>query len=146
MEKRIRIGKLQPAAYKAMMAMEAYIDQTALEPLHKELIRIRASQVNGCAYCLDMHTKDARKLGETEQKLYLIAAWREAAGVFSEEERAILALTEEITLIQHHVSDATYQKALSLFGEVKLAQLIMMIISINMWNRVGVSQQMLPGE
>lgn len=146
MEKRIRIGKLQPAAYKAMMAMEAYTSQTAINPLHKELIRIRASQLNGCAYCLDMHTKDARKLGETEQRLYLVAAWREATGIFTEEERSILSLTEEVTLIQNHVSDATYRKALAVLGDQLLAQVIMMIITINMWNRIGVSQQMLPGE
>lgn len=146
MEKRIRIGKLQPAAYKAMMAMEEYTSHTSINPLHKELIRIRASQINGCAYCLDMHTKDARKLGETEQRLYLVSAWREAADLFTEEEKIILALTEEVTLIHNHLSDATYRKALAVLGETLLAQVIMLIITINMWNRMGVSQQMQPGE
>jgi len=145
MEKRIHIGKVQPEAYKAMMVLEKYIDSTGLKPLHKEMIRIRASQINGCAYCLDMHTTDARKLGETEQRIYLLQAWKETA-LFTEEEKAILALTEEITLIHHHVSDATYQKAAAIFDETYLAQIIMLIININMWNRIGIFSQMQPGD
>lgn len=145
MKQRIRIGKVQPEAYKAMMAMEKYIAGTGLNPLHKEMIRIRASQINGCSYCLDMHTKDARKIGETEQRIYLLSAWKETH-LYSSEERAILALTEEITLIQGQVSDAVYEEALSVLGEEYLAQVIMLIICINMWNRIGISGKMEPGE
>lgn len=145
MNQRIRIGKVQPLAYKAMLSMEKYIDGTGLKPLHREMIRIRASQINGCSYCLDMHTRDARKLGETEQRIYLLSAWRETK-LYSGEERAILALTEEITLIQGQVSDAVYDQALSVLGEEYLAQVIMLIICINMWNRIGITGKMEPGE
>lgn len=89
---------VQPEAYAAMMALEKYLDSTGIDPLHKELIKVRASQLNGCAFCLDKHTKDARKLGETEQRLYLLGAWWEAPQ-FSEQERTILVMTEEITFI-----------------------------------------------
>ncbi|MDE3254047.1 MAG: carboxymuconolactone decarboxylase family protein [Bacteroidota bacterium] len=145
MQQRIRMGKVQPEAYKVMLSMEKYIDGTGLKPLHKEMIRIRASQINGCSYCLDMHTRDARKLGETEQRIYLLSAWKETR-LYTAEERAILALTEEITLIQGQVSDAVYDDALSLLGEEYLAQVIMLIICINMWNRIGISGKMEPGE
>lgn len=145
MNQRIRIGKVQPLAYKAMLSMEKYIDGTGLKPLHREMIRIRASQINGCSYCLDMHTRDARKLGETEQRIYLLSAWRETK-LYSGEECAILALTEEITLIQGQVSDAVYDQALSILGEEYLAQVIMLIICINMWNRIGITGKMEPGE
>ena len=145
MQKRIHIGKVQPEAYKAMMAMEKYIDGTDLKPLHKELIRIRASQLNGCAYCLDMHTADARKLGETEQRIYLIQAWKETE-LFTAEEKAILALTEEVTQISNHVSSVTYQNAAAIFDETYLAQIIMLIITINMWNRIGIFSQLQPGD
>lgn len=145
MQKRIHIGKVQPEAYRAMMAMEKYIDGTGLKPLHKELIRIRASQLNGCSYCLDMHTVDARKLGETEQRIYLLQAWKET-NLFTEEEKAILALTEEITLISNHVSDETYQNAAAVFDEAYLAQIIMLIITINMWNRIGIVSKLQPGD
>lgn len=145
MKKRIRIAEWQPEAYKAMLTMEKYIDGTKLNPLHKELIRIRASQINGCGYCLDMHTKDARKIGETEQRIYLLTAWKET-NLYTKEERCILALTEEITLISGQVSDATYEQAVTILGEEYLAQVIMLIICINMWNRIGVACKMEPGE
>jgi AhpD family alkylhydroperoxidase len=144
MEQRMNIKELQPAAYKGMYELEKFLGTTDVAPLHKELIKIRASQINNCAYCLNMHTKDARMLGETEQRIYLISAWREAY-VFTEEERAILELTEEVTLLsQHGVSDAVYNRSIALFGEVKTAQLIMNIITINAWNRIAVSTRMKP--
>lgn len=97
-----------------MLALEEYMAGTQIAPLHKELIKIRASQINGCAFCIDKHTKDARKLGETEQRIYLLNAWHEAEEHFSEEERIILAMTEEITLIHRHgLSSETYQKAVA---------------------------------
>jgi AhpD family alkylhydroperoxidase len=95
---------LEPKAYEAMQALENYLETTIVSPIHKELIRIRASQINGCAYCINMHTKDARAIGETEQRIYALNAWRETP-FFSPEERAILALTEKITNIKHGVSD-----------------------------------------
>lgn len=141
MQNRINISKMLPNAYKAMLGMENYIATTQLKPIHKELIKIRASQINGCAYCLDMHTRDARKLGETEQRLYLVSAWKETR-LFTEEERVILQLTEEVTLISHHVSDETYAKAIAVFDASYLAEIVMMIIVINMWNRMGVFSQL----
>jgi len=141
METRKKMEEVAPEAYKAMFGLEKYIASTSLTPLHKELIKIRASQINGCAYCVNMHTADARKLGETEQRIYLLNVWRES-DVYTEEEKALLALTEEVTLISNHVSDATYQNALRLLGDRYLAEAIMMIITINAWNRIGITTGM----
>ncbi|MDW8848985.1 carboxymuconolactone decarboxylase family protein [Flavobacterium sp. MMLR14_040] len=138
MTSRIIIPTVAPQAYQAMMNLEKYISTTSLTSVHKELIKIRASQINGCAYCINMHTADARKYGVSEQRIYLLSAWREA-DVYSQEEKAILALTEEITLITNHVSDEVYQNAANLFDEKYLAEIIMMIITINAWNRIGIS-------
>jgi len=144
MEKRINIMETEPAAYQAMYALEKYMQTTQLSDTEKELIKIRASQINGCAFCLNMHTRDARKYGETEQRIYLLNAWRETK-LFTGEERAILALTEEVTLIGGHgVSDATYQTAEKLFGEKRLAQIIMAIVTINAWNRIAITTQLQP--
>jgi len=127
-----------------MYGIEKYLGASKLDPSHKELIKIRASQINNCAYCLDMHTRDALKYGETMQRLFVLSAWRET-DFFTEQERAILALTEEMTLISHHgVSDETYAKAAALFDEEYLGQLIMAIVAINMWNRIGVTTHMKP--
>jgi len=137
------MGKTEPNAYKAMLTFNKYVDSTEITPIHKELIKIRASQINGCAYCLNMHTRDARKIGETEQRIYLLNAWRETS-LFSEEERAILALTEEVTLISGHVSDATYSKAVLVLGELYTSQVIMVAIIINSWNRIAISTNLPP--
>ena len=142
MEKRINIQQLEPEAYKAMYTLEKYLQTTQLTDTHKELLKIRASQINGCAFCLNMHTKDARKYGETEQRIYLLNAWKETS-LFTEEEKILLALTEEITLISNGgVSEETYQKAKIIFSENYLAQIIMAIITINAWNRIAVSTHM----
>lgn len=138
MKPRIVIPKVAPEAYQAMLGLEKYIASTSLTPIHKELIKIRASQINGCAYCINMHTTDARKLGLSEQRIYLLSAWREA-DVYTEEEQAILALTEEVTLISNHVSEEVYQNATLFFDERYLAEIIMMIITINAWNRIGIT-------
>lgn len=140
MKKRIDIVANQPEAYKAMAAMENYVKTSDLSPIHKELIKIRASQINGCAYCINMHTIDARKAGESEQRIYLLNAWRDT-NLYNEEEKAILALTEEITLIQNQVSDETYDKAEALFDEAYLAQIIMAIVTINAWNRLAITSR-----
>lgn len=140
MENRINIGQLEPNGYKALLGLESYMATTKLEKKHKELIKIRASQINGCAFCINMHTKDARKNGETEERIYLLNAWREVNGLYSDEERAILALTEEMTLIaQGGVSKETYEKLTSLFDENYIAQLMMMVITINGWNRLSIA-------
>ncbi|WP_374164310.1 carboxymuconolactone decarboxylase family protein [Arcticibacter sp. MXS-1] len=139
MKTRIDILKAEPQALQAMYGLEKYLQSTELSHAHNELIKIRTSQINGCAYCLDMHTRDARKYGETEQRIYLLNAWREA-GLFSKEEQAILALTEEVTLISKGgVSDETYEKALELPGEKYLNQVIVAIVVINGWNRIAIS-------
>lgn len=143
MNNRIKINQADPAAYKAMLALEHYVESTTLTTKHKDLIKIRASQINGCTYCIDIHTRDARKAGETEQRIYGLISWRETP-FFDEQERAILALTEEVTLIGNKVSDQTYNAAAALFDEAYLAQLIMAIITINAWNRIGVSTKMEP--
>ncbi|MEO8239858.1 MAG: carboxymuconolactone decarboxylase family protein [Flavobacterium sp.] len=138
MKPRIVIPTVAPEAYQALMNLEGYISKTSLTPTHKELIKIRASQINGCAFCINMHTADARKYGETEQRIYLISAWREA-DIYTEEEKAIFALTEEVTLIGNHVSDEVYQNAANLFDEKYLAEIILAIITINSWNRFAIT-------
>ena len=139
MEKRIDILANQPLAGKALMGLETYLANTQLSKTHKELIKIRASQINGCAFCIDMHTKDALKYGETTQRIFLLNAWRETS-LFTPEEKVLLALTEEVTLIQQQgLTDQTYQKALAVFDESDLAQLIMAVITINAWNRIAIS-------
>ena len=144
METRIDIQKTEPAAYQAMYALEKYLAGSQLNPTHKELIKMRTSQINGCAFCLNMHSVDARKLGETEQRIYLLNAWKET-NLYTEEEQAILALTEEVTLITNHVSDTTFDKAAKLFDENYLAQIIMAIVTINAWNRIAITSRTMVG-
>jgi len=142
--KRTNILQAQPDTYKAMSALETYVSSTEITPIHKELIKLRASQINGCAYCLDMHSKDARKLGETEQRIYTLSAWRETP-FFDEKEQAILALTEEVTLINKGgVSDDTYNKAVEVLGDKYVGQVIMAIITINAWNRIAIGLHFQP--
>jgi len=139
MKERFILNEVLPAAYNAMLGLYKFETTTGIAPLHKELIKIRASQINGCGYCLNMHTRDARKMGETEQRIFLISTWRDVPQ-FSEEERTILAMTEEVTLIsQKGLTEETYQKALAQFGETGVAELLMHIITINAWNRIGIS-------
>jgi AhpD family alkylhydroperoxidase len=145
METRFLMGKVQPDSYKAMSALDSYVRSSDIDKFQQEMIRIRASQINGCAYCVNHHSADALKLGATPQKLFLINVWREAPNVFNDEEQLILAMTEEITLIhQHGLSDEHYDHAIELFGEQKTAQIIMSIITINAWNRIGVGLKMEP--
>ncbi|KGO92145.1 carboxymuconolactone decarboxylase family protein [Flavobacterium subsaxonicum] len=143
MKTRMNLFAVEKEGYQAMLALEKYLAATELTKIHKELIKIRASQINGCAYCLDMHTKDARKYGETEQRIYTVSAWRDTP-FFSKEEQAILALTEEVTLIAGHVSDATYNEAVAVLGEKYTAQVIMNIVVINSWNRIAITTGMMP--
>ena len=146
MSKRINISTA-PQAYKAMLGLETYLASTDLSKTLKELIKIRASQINSCAYCIDMHTKDALKNGETNQRIFLLSAWKEAKYLFTEEEQTVLTMTEEITLIHKNgLSDETYQKATEFFTEEQIAQIIMAIVTINAWNRIAVSTHLQVGE
>jgi AhpD family alkylhydroperoxidase len=140
--KRIDINALEPNAYKGMFGLEKYLSTTTLDARMKELIKIRASQINGCAYCIQMHTEAARKMGESEQRLYALAAWKESP-LFSDPERAVLALTDEMTLIASNgLSKECYEAALQALGENALAEAMMQIVTINAWNRVAVATAM----
>ena len=142
MKARMNYTAANPEAYQTMLQLEKFVRESGLEPKWLELIKIRASQINGCAFCLDMHTKDARKLGETEQRIYLLNAWREA-DVYSEEERAILALTEAVTLIaERGVSEGVYAQVREHFEEKQIVSLIMAINVINCWNRLAITTGM----
>ena len=139
METRIQIDQVEPNAYKAMYPLEKYLQQSQLSKTHKELIKIRASQINGCAFCIDMHTKDAIKLGENQQRIFLLNAWRET-DLFTEEERVLLQITEEVTFIHEKgLTSSTYKKALEFFDENYFSQIIMAITTINAWNRMAIS-------
>lgn len=141
---RVSIKNVEPAAYTAMYGLERYIRETHLDKKLLELIKIRASQINGCAYCVDLHTRDARALGETEQRIYALSVWHDTP-FFSEPERAVLALTEAVTLIAGHpVPDDVYAAVRTHFDEHETAQIIMAIVAINAWNRIGVTTKMMP--
>ncbi|WP_215226178.1 carboxymuconolactone decarboxylase family protein [Echinicola shivajiensis] len=139
MKSRIQIESITPDAYKGMFRLENYLKMSSLDIRHKHLIYIRASQLNGCAFCIDMHTKEALRDGETQQRLFLLNAWKES-GLFSEEEKLIIQMTEEITLIhQNGLTDETYEKAMEQFDGNYIAQIIMAIVTINSWNRISIS-------
>ena len=139
MQQRINYKLASPEAFKAMLHTEQQVHKSGLEESLLELVKTRASQINGCAWCLDMHTKDARARGETEQRLYLLSAWREAP-FYSERERAALAWTEALTQIAtHEVSDKVYEEARRHFDEKALVDLTLAIIAINGWNRMNVA-------
>lgn len=144
MTQRTAIAKELPAAYQAMTGLEKYLETTSIDKQLRELIKIRASQINGCAFCINMHTKDARVLGETEQRIYALSAWRDTP-FFTPAERAVLALTESVTVItKEHVPDAVYDEAAQYFDSKQLGEIIMCIITINAWNRIAISTNMMP--
>lgn len=142
---RVKLYQASPELYEALQALSNAAAKD-LDPELAELIKIRASQINGCAFCLDMHSHDARERGISAQKLALVAAWVEAHGVFTESERAALALTEEITELtgRGHVSDDVYSRAAAVFSERELGQVIAMAVTINAWNRIGVTTRLKP--
>lgn len=145
MQSRMELGKTNAAAYQAMFHLERYVRGSGIDPTLLELIKIRASQINGCAFCLDMHTKDARLNGETEQRIYALNAWRETP-FFTSEERAVLALTEAVTLIATNaVSDEIYDEVSRYFTQDEIANLLMAIVTINGWNRIAVTTRVVPG-
>lgn len=145
MKARLNYSEVAPKALKAMLELENYVHGSGLERPLYELVKTRASQINGCAYCLDMHTKDARKGGETEQRLYALNAWRETP-FYSERERAALAWTEALTLIsEDEVSDTLYEATRKQFNETEIVALTMAIIAINGWNRLAIGFRTVPG-
>lgn len=147
MQERFNIKAVAPNALKAMIGLETYLSQCSISKTTKELIKIRASQINGCAFCINIHAQDAIKNGETNQRIFLLNAWREAEGLFTEEEKVVLAITEEITLIhQSGLSDDTYTNALQFFSETQIADIITAVIAINLWNRVVLSTHLLIGQ
>jgi AhpD family alkylhydroperoxidase len=142
MKSRMNINNVEPLIYEAMSESDTRIDAFDLDPKLKELVRLRASQINGCGFCINYHTQNALKLGETAQRLFAVSAWWETP-FFSEEERAVLKLTEEVTNIFYHgVLDEVYNNVLKILGEKKLIQLIFIIVTINSWNRLAISTHM----
>lgn len=138
MKPRLNAYQAAPDAMKAMLALETYVQKSGLEPSLIELVKTRASQINGCAYCIDMHTKDARARGETEQRLYLLPAWEESP-LYSERERAALAWTEALTKIADtHAPDEVYERVRGQFSEADLVKLTLLISTINGWNRIAI--------
>lgn len=145
MEARFRFDKAAPGGYQAMIGLEQYLENCGLEESLLHLIRLRVSQINGCAYCLDMHWKDLRAIGEQEQRLYSLDAWRECP-YYTERERAALAWAEAVTLITNeHVPDTVYEVAHAHFNEKELSDLTFAVAAINAWNRLVISSRTVPG-
>lgn len=139
MKPRMNFFQAAPETIKALSALEAQVQSSGLEKSLIELVKIRASQINGCAYCINMHTEDARKQGETEQRIYLLNAWRESP-LYSDRERAALAWTEAVTLISEtHAPDHVYEQVLAHFSGDETVNLTMLIATINAWNRLAIS-------
>ena len=144
MTTRLDFYRSHPAAIKAMMGVEEQISKGSLDPILQELVRLRASQINGCAFCLDMHVTDARKAGETERRLATVSAWRETP-FFSERERAALEWTEALTLVaQNHVPDSVWEAVRPHFDDKELTELTLLITSINSWNRFAIAFRKMP--
>ncbi len=144
MEVRLTHSKANPEALQTMLKLEGFIKTSGLDAKLYEFIKIRASQINGCAYCIDMHTRDLRNMGETEQRINLLTAWREAP-FYSDKERALLELTETVTRISENgVPQAVYEKVREHFDEKEYVTLIMAINTINAWNRIAISTGMFP--
>jgi AhpD family alkylhydroperoxidase len=143
-EQRLAAAKVSPDFYKAMLSLQTYVDSCGLEKSLLLLIQIRSSQINGCAYCMAMHTNEARKHGESDERMHLLNAWHEAP-VFTARERAALAFTEAVTLIsQHHVPDEVYDEARGQFSERELVDLTAAVIAINGWNRAAITFRSTP--
>jgi AhpD family alkylhydroperoxidase len=145
MEPRIDARRHAQDAQKAMYALEKYIAECGLDHRLIHLMKMRASQINGCAYCIDMHSKDARALGETEQRLYELDAWRETP-FYTERERAALAWTEAVTLVsESHVPDSVYEEVRKQFSEKEIVDLTFVVSTINAWNRLAIALRAVPG-
>jgi AhpD family alkylhydroperoxidase len=145
MNERLHYAKAAPGLFEAMDALDTYLAGCGLDEALLNLIKLRASQINGCAYCIDMHWKDLRAAGETEQRMYSLDAWRECP-YYSERERAALAWTEAVTLITDgHASDAVYEAVRPHFSEKELANLTLAVATINAWNRLSIAGRITPG-
>ena len=145
MEERIHYSKVSPGAYHALLGLEKYLHESGLEEALLHLVKLRASQINGCAYCLDMHWKDLRAIGETEQRMYSLDAWEESP-YYTDRERAALAWTEAVTRVSEtHVPDEVYESAQKQFTEKELADLTVAIATINAWNRLAIAGRTTPG-
>ena len=145
MKTRLDFTEVNPAAYRAMMGLDGYVHKSGLDKSLLELIKTRASQINRCAFCIDMHTKDARHMGETEQRLYALNAWEETP-FFTPAERAALALTEAVTRIgDHGVPDELYEEVSRHFTPEQITQVLMAIVVINAWNRLAITTRVVPG-
>lgn len=144
MTQRINYGKTAPLGIAALEKLQSYVDGSGLDHTLLELVKTRASQINGCAFCIDMHTKDARAAGESEQRLYGLSAWREAP-YYSERERAALAWTEAVTRVHGDIEDALYEAARAHFSEKEIVDLTLAVIAINSWNRMAISFRTPPG-
>jgi len=145
MEPRIDYLKVGRGVYEAMLGLEKYLQQCGLEESLIDLIKLRASQINGCAYCIDMHWKDLRSLGEQEQRLYGLDAWEESP-YYSDRERTALAWTEAVTDIRNgHVPDSVYEEAAKQFSQKELADLTLAVAAINAWNRLAIAARSVPG-
>ena len=145
MKPRLDTGAVSPSAYRVMFGLEKFIHESSIEPKLAHLLKMRASQINGCAYCLDMHSKDLRAAGETEQRLYLLDAWRESP-MYTDRERAALEWAEAVTLItQGHVPDEVYERVRAQFSEEELINLTMAVVAINGWNRLNIALRTVPG-
>jgi AhpD family alkylhydroperoxidase len=139
MKQRLNLQEIEPRIYQAMYAADKQIKEFEIDPKLRELIKVRVSQINGCGYCINYHCKDALALGETNQRLFALVAWWETP-FFSDEERVALKLAEEVTRIyEHGLTNETYEAALQLLGEKKLAQVLFVAINMNSWNRLGVA-------
>jgi AhpD family alkylhydroperoxidase len=146
MKSRYDYTQAAPGAYKAMLGLEQYLHECGLEESLIHLIKLRASQINGCAFCLDMHWKDLRAIGESEQRLYSLDAWRECP-YYSDRERAALEWTEAVTLITNgHVPDSIYERVRPFFSEKELSDLTLAVATINAWNRLAISARTVPGK
>lgn len=146
MDARFNYFKAAPGVYKAMLGLGAYLQDCGLEESLMNLVHFRASQINGCAYCLDMHSKDLRTAGETEQRLYSLEAWRECP-YYTDRERAALEWTESLTLLTDgHVPDEVYERVRKQFDEKELADLSLAVVAINGWNRLNVAARTVPGD
>ncbi len=142
---RLSYSQVAPLGFEAMRALERYVDTCGLEPALLELVRLRASQINGCAYCIDIHTRTARAAGESEQRLYALSAWRETP-FYTERERAALSWTEAVTCVEDaHVPDEVYAAARAYFGEKELVDLTLASVSVNGWNRLAIGFRSVPG-
>ncbi|GAB3161628.1 carboxymuconolactone decarboxylase family protein [Amycolatopsis stemonae] len=145
MTTRVNFAKTAPKAFKALIGFDAAA-RAGLDPALVELVRIRASQLNRCAYCLHMHTSDARKAGESEERLHMVQVWHEATHFFTEKEQAALALTEAVTLVSEGgVPEDVYARAAGEFGDEELAQLLALICTTNTWNRIAITTAKVPG-